>query len=141
MVDLNVFPSVKDAVNKLPYGRFSIPHLDLAFYAKMTGPQARGFGKQFYDTASKGFLNTTAYTVKPVTGTKNPQMYEKIHIPLPNLDPTYPPETLLKDANVEQAMERVFEIHFVRVSKHYTIPFIDTTKESLKDNIGGADTT
>jgi hypothetical protein len=30
-------------------------------------------------------------------------------------------------------MERVFEIHFGRVAKHYAIPFIDTTKESLKD--------
>jgi hypothetical protein len=141
MITLELLPSVKDAVNKLPYGRFSIPHLDLACYAEMTGPQARGFGKQFYDTASKGFLNTTAYTVKPVAGTKNPQMYEKIHNPLPNPDPTYPPETLLKDATVEQAMERVFEIHFERVAKHYEIPLMDTTKESLEDNIGGAGTT
>jgi hypothetical protein len=64
-------------MNKLPYGCFSILHLDLPYYSEMTGPQARGFGKQFYDTASKGFLDTTAYTVKPVAETKNPQMYEK----------------------------------------------------------------
>lgn len=141
MVDLSVLPSVKDAVNELPYGRFSILHLGLSYYSEMTGPQARGFGKQFYDTASKGFLNTTAYTVEPVPGTKNPQMYEKIHNPLPNLDPTYPPETLLKDATVEQAMERVFEIHFERITKHYAIPFMDIAKESLKGNIGRVDTT
>jgi hypothetical protein len=140
MITLELLPSVKDAVNKLPDGRFSILHLDLACYSKMTGAQARGFGKQFYDTASKGFLNTTAYTVKPVAGTKNPQMYEKNHSPIPRSAPTYPPETLLKDATVEQAMERVFEIHFERVAKHYAIPFMDTTKESLKDNIG-VDTT
>jgi hypothetical protein len=128
MIDLDLLPSVKDAVNKLPYGWFSILHLDLACYAEMTGPQARGFGKQFFDTTSKGFLDTIAYTVKPVAGTKNPQMYEKIQNPLPRPAPTYPPDTLLKDATVEQAMERIFEIHSERMAKHYTMPFVDTAK-------------
>jgi hypothetical protein len=66
---------------------------------------------------------------------------KKIHNFLPNPDPTYPPETLLKDATVEQAMERIFEIHFERIAKHYAIPFMDTAKESFKGNIDGTDTT
>jgi hypothetical protein len=85
------------------------------------GQHTRGFGKQFFDTASKVFLDTTAYTVKPVDGAKNPQMYEKIQNPLSRPTPSYPPEILLKDATPEQAMERVFEIYFERIAKHYVI--------------------
>jgi hypothetical protein len=125
MIDLNLLPSIKDVINKLPYGRFSLPQLGLTCYSEMTGPQTRGFGKQFFYTASKGLLDTTAYTVKPVIGTKNPQMYEKVQTPIPRPTPTYPLETLLKDATIGQAMERVFEIHFERMAKHYAMPFTD----------------
>jgi|TergutMp193P3_1026864.scaffolds.fasta_scaffold22799_2 hypothetical protein len=128
MIDLDLLPSVKVAVSKRPYGRFSILHLGLDCYSKMTAPRARGFGMQFFDTASKGLFDTNVYTVRPVAGLKNPQIYEKIQkLPL-HPGPTYPPETLLKDATVEQAMERVFEIHFERMAKHYAAPFVETTK-------------
>jgi hypothetical protein len=119
---------VKDAVSELPYGRFSIRHLGLAIYPEMTGPQARGFGKQFFDTVSKGFLNTIAYSVQPILEAKNPQLYEKKQNPVTSPSSTYPPETLLKDATVEQAMERIFEIHFERLAQHYAMPFVETAK-------------
>lgn len=66
--------------------------------------------------------------MKPVTGTKNPQMYEKIQNSLPRPAPTYPPDTLLQDATVEQAMERIFDIQFERIAKYYAIPFVDAAK-------------
>jgi hypothetical protein len=40
MITLELLPSVKDALSKLPYGRFSILHLGLVCYSEMTGPQA-----------------------------------------------------------------------------------------------------
>ena len=116
MISIEFLPSVKDAVYKLPYGRFSILHLHLKEYFEMTGPQARGFGKQFFNTVTKGFFDTPSYTVKAVDGTKNPQLYDKIQNPSLPITSLYPPEVLLKDATVEQAMERVFEIYFERVS-------------------------
>jgi len=119
MISLELLPLVKDAINKLPYGRFSILHLHLDKYFKLTGPQARGFGKQFFNTVTKGFFDTPAYTVKPVKGTKNPQLYDKIQNPLSRPTPLYPPGILLKEATVEQAMERVFEIYFERISNNY----------------------
>ena len=84
----------------------------------MTGAQARGFGKQFYNTAMKGFFNTPIYTIKPVDGTKNPQLYDKIRNPLSSLASLYPSEVLLKNATVEQAMVRVFEIIFEHISNY-----------------------
>jgi hypothetical protein len=120
MISLELLPSVKDAVGKLPYGRFSVLHLNLDRYFKMTGPQARGFGKQFFNTTSKGLFDTLSYIVKPLVGTKNPQLYEKIPNPLSHPASLYPPGILLKEATVEQAMERVFEIYFERISTHYT---------------------
>ena len=84
----------------------------------MTGSQARGFGKQFFSTAIKGFFDTPAYNVKPVDGTKNPQLYDKIQNPLSRPTSLYPPGILLKEATIEQAMERVFEIFFERISSH-----------------------
>jgi hypothetical protein len=120
VISIKLLPLVKDAVSKLPYGRFSILHLHLAEYSEMTGPQARGFGKQFFNTAIKGFFDTPTYTVKPVDRTKNPQLYDKIKNPLSRLTSLYPPGILLKDATVEQAMERVFEIYFERFSNHPT---------------------
>jgi hypothetical protein len=119
MISIEILPLVKDAVNKLPYGRFSILHLYLDRYSEMTGPQARGFGKQFFNTVTKGLFDTPTYTVKPVKGTKNPQLYDKIQNPLSRSAFLYPPGILLKEATVEQAMERVFEIYFERISNHY----------------------
>ncbi|MDR0639950.1 MAG: hypothetical protein LBG27_13810 [Spirochaetaceae bacterium] len=140
MIDSEVLPLVKDAVNKLRYGCFSILNLDLPYYSGLTGPQARGFGKKFYDTVSKGVLNTDAFTVRPVIGARNPQMYEKVHEFQPNPDPTYPQETLLKDATVGQAMERVFEIFFDRVARRYAVPFVGVDGNSLKDSVEMPDT-
>jgi len=117
VISIELLPSVKDAVSKLPYGRFSILHLHLAEYFEMSGPQARGFGKQFFNTVTKGFFDTPTYTVKPVDRTKNPQLYDKIQNPLSRPTSLYPPEMLLKDATVEQAMERVFEVYFERIYK------------------------
>jgi hypothetical protein len=128
MISLEQLPLVKDAVNGLPYGRFSILHLGLDIYPEMTGPQARGFGKQFFDTVSKGFLNTIAYSVQPIPEAKNPQMYEKKQNPVTSPPSAYPPETLLKDATIEQAMGRIFEIHFERLAKYYAMPFMETVK-------------
>jgi hypothetical protein len=105
MVSLELLPLVKDAINKLPYSCFSILHLHLDKYSKMTGPQARGFGKQFFNTVSKGLFDTLSYIVKPIDGTKNPQLYEKIPNPLSHPTSLYPSGILLKDATVEQAME------------------------------------
>jgi hypothetical protein len=119
MISIELLPLVKDAVSKLPYGRFSILHLHLAQYAEMTGPQARGFGKQFFNTVTKGFFDTPAYTVKSVDGTKNPQLYNKIPNPLSQPTSFYPPGILLKDATVEQAMERVFEIFSQRIANYH----------------------
>jgi hypothetical protein len=119
VISIEILPLVKDAVNKLPYGRFSILHLHLSKYSEMTGPKARGFGKQFFNTVTKGFFNNPAYTVKPVDGTKNPQLYDKIQNPLSSPTSLYPSGILLKEATVEQAMERVFEIYFERISNHY----------------------
>ena len=119
MISIELLPLVKDAVSKLPYGRFSVLHLDLDIYSEMTGPQARGFGKQFFNTATKGLFDTPVYTVKPVDGAKNPQLYDKIQNPLSRPSSLYPPEMLLKEATVEQAMERVFEIYFERILNHY----------------------
>jgi hypothetical protein len=129
MIALEQLPLIKDAVSKLPYGRFSILHLGLDIYPEMTGPQARGFGKQFLDTVSKGFFNTNAYSVQPIPEAKNPQMYEKKQNPITSPASAYSPETLLKDATIEQAMERIFEIHFERLAKHYALPFVETTKK------------
>jgi hypothetical protein len=126
MITNKLLPSVKDAVNRLPYGRFSIPQLNLTWYSGMTGAQARGFGKQFFDSAKRSFLDTTIFRVIPVDGTKNPQMYEKRQIALPDPAPAYPLETLLKNATVEQASARIFEINFERLAKHYSMPFIPT---------------
>jgi hypothetical protein len=119
MISLELLPLVKDAISKLPYGRFSILHLHLDKYSEMTGPQARGFGKQFFNTASKGLFDTLSYIVKTIDGAKNPQLYEKIPNPLSHPTSLYPPGILLKEATVEQAMERVFEIYFERISNHY----------------------
>jgi len=116
MISADFLPLVKDAVSRLPYGRFSILHLHLEKYSGMTGAQARGFGKQFYNTVIKGFFDTPNYSVKTVEGTKNPQLYEKIQNPLSRQSSQYPSGTLLKDATVEQAMERVFEIYFERIT-------------------------
>jgi hypothetical protein len=85
----------------------------------MTGPQVRGFGKQFFNTVTKGILNTPNYTVKPVNGTKNPQLYDKIQNPLSSPSSLYPSGILLREATVEQAMERVFEIYFEHFSNYY----------------------
>jgi len=119
MVSQELLPLVKDAISKLPYGRFAILHLHLDKYSKMTGPQIRGFGKQFFNTASKGLFDTLSYIIKPIDGTKNPQLYEKTPNPLSCPTSLYPHGILLKDATVEQAMERVFEIYFERISNHY----------------------
>jgi hypothetical protein len=137
MITNKLLPSVKDAVNRLPYGRFSIPQLDLAWYSSLTGAKARGFGKQFFDSAKRGFLDTTIFRVIPVDGTKNPQMYEKRQIALPPPAPAYPLETLLKDATVEQAMARVFEINFERLAKHYSMPVVSaaSTQSAVLDDL------
>jgi hypothetical protein len=122
MIGNDLFPSVKEAVGRLSYGHFSLLTLKWDPYGNMTGPQARGFGKQFFDSVKKGYLNTETFRIIPVEGTKNPQMYEKTRNALQPLVSTYPPETLLKDASVEQAMGRIFEINFERLPKHYVMP-------------------
>jgi hypothetical protein len=131
MITLDLLPSVKDAVNQLAYGHFSLLTLNLAQYANMTGPQARGFGKQFFDSVQKGFLDTPMFRITQVPGTKNPQVYEKSRNVLPHLAPTYPLETLLRNATVEQAIERIFEVNFDRLARYYTIPFVPITQEAL----------
>lgn len=131
MINHTHLPFVIATIGRLPYGNFSVPQLGLPFYAGFTSPAARGFGKQFYDSVSKHHLDTPVYRVNPVLGTKNPQIYEKTRKPISALEPTYPLETLLRDATVEQAMERVFEINFERLVRHYTIPFTPAAQEAL----------
>jgi hypothetical protein len=80
MIAFELLQPVREAVNRLPYGRFSLLTIDLAQYANMTGPQARGFGKQFFDSVKKGFLDTPSFRIIPVEGSKNPQMYQSVPI-------------------------------------------------------------
>ena len=131
MIDPIFLPEVQEAVSRLPYGHFSLLTLGWDHYPNMTGPQARGFGKQFFDSAKKGYLNTDTFRIIPVKGTKNPQMYKKNRNALQHMASMYSPETLLKDATVEQAMERVFEVYFERMAKHYVMPFAPVTQEVL----------
>ena len=131
MIDPIILPAVQEAVSRLSYGNFSLLTLGWDQYPNMTGPQARGFGKQFFDSAKKGYLNTDTFRIIPIKGAKNPQMYNKDRNAISHMVSTYPPEMLLKDATIEQAMERVFEVHFERMAKHYVMPFVPVTQEVL----------